>query len=122
MDDPEAIIHGTFEKHYRAVTHPGVQPIRAGLRLIVQGHTHQALLALAQPAGGQPLAMMDVGGWIEMCQYPLLEGGMVAPEPNAQLGVIHGDDARIYQIRLAGAASGRRELAIGWPGTAARGR
>lgn len=98
--DPAAIGHGSLEKHYRAITHPKAQPLGAGLRLIVQGHTHQAVLALAAPPGGQPLVMMDVGAWIEQCQYPLGEGGTAGPEPCAQLGVVHGNDARIYQLRI----------------------
>jgi hypothetical protein len=43
--------------------------------------------------------LMDIGAWIERCTYPLAEGGVVS-EPSAQLGVIHGNDARIYQIRI----------------------
>lgn len=97
--DPAAVDHGSFAKHYRAVTHPGAQPLGGGLRLIAQGHTHQATLVLAEPPGAQPLAMMDVGAWIERCQYPLAEGDTVE-EPSAQLGVVHGNDARIYQIRI----------------------
>jgi hypothetical protein len=42
---------------------------------------------------------MDNGAWIEQCTYRLAEGGQVT-EPNAQLGVIHGNDVRIYQIRV----------------------
>jgi hypothetical protein len=37
--------------------------------------------------------------WIEQYTYRLAEGGQVT-EPSAQLGVMHGNDVRIYQIRI----------------------
>jgi hypothetical protein len=46
------------------------------------------------------MLLMDVGAWIENCTYPLAENGIVVTELSAQLGVIHGNDVRIYQIRL----------------------
>ena len=43
---------------------------------------------------------MDVGAWIEQCTYPL-DAGETVTEPSAQLGVIHGNDVRLYQMRVA---------------------
>jgi hypothetical protein len=49
----------------------------------------------------RPLLLIDAGAWIESCSYGLEEGGAVT-EPNAQLAVIHGNDARVYQVRQRG--------------------
>lgn len=43
--------------------------------------------------------LMDNGAWIEHCTYRLAEGDEVT-EPSAQFGVIHGNDIRVYQIRV----------------------
>lgn len=67
------------------------------------GHTHKASMVFCKPShqgSGRPLALMDVGAWIENCRYPLEENGEITLEPSAQLGVMHGNDARIYQIRV----------------------
>jgi hypothetical protein len=52
------------------------------------------------PAEGRPMLLIDSGAWIEKCAYLLDEGGRVKEEPGGQLAVIHGNDARLYQIRL----------------------
>jgi hypothetical protein len=70
------------------------------VRVVALGHTHQANMVFSQPPGEAPLLVMDVGAWIEKCRYPLDPGGEVVAEPSAQLGVISGNDARIYQVRL----------------------
>ncbi len=70
------------------------------MKVVTMGHTHKASLILCRPSGDRPMLLMDVGAWIENCTYPLAENGAVVTEPSAQLGVIHGNDALIYQIRL----------------------
>ena len=68
--------------------------------VVTMGHTHKASLILCRPRRERSMLLMDVGAWIENCTYPLAETGIVVKEPSAQLGVIHGNDVRLYQIRL----------------------
>jgi UDP-2,3-diacylglucosamine pyrophosphatase LpxH len=90
-----------FDDYYRAFTSPGVQTTDgAKVRVVVAGHTHRAGMMLAQPQGAKPLLLLDAGAWIEKCSYPLDESGAQVTEPSAQLAVIHGNDARVYQIRV----------------------
>jgi hypothetical protein len=71
------------------------------VNVAVIGHTHQASMVLYNPpAPGRSLLLLDCGAWIEKCKYPLAETGNDTVEPSAQIGVIHGNDARIYQIRM----------------------
>jgi len=94
-----------FKKIYNALEIAGNEGLAGGhVKAVVMGHTHKASMTLCEPADkGRPLLLMDVGAWIEKCKYPLKETGtVIAPEPSAQLGVIHGNDARIYQIRVSG--------------------
>lgn len=91
--------HGHFEKYYQALELPEAQNTLAEhVQVVVIGHTHQATLILCQPPDGRSLIMMDAGAWIEKCSYPL-DDGTVVTEPSAQIGVIHGNDIRLYQIR-----------------------
>jgi hypothetical protein len=69
------------------------------VKVVAIGHTHQtSMILLRSHGGGRSLLLMDVGAWIEQCVYRRTEGVDPAPEPSAQLGVIYGNDARIYQI------------------------
>jgi hypothetical protein len=101
VDSADGVDHGSFEKYYRSIIMAdGAGTVSQSLRVVAIGHTHHAAMILCEPGGGgRPLLMMDVGAWIENCSYPLEEGGPPVQEPSAQLGVIHGNDARIYQIR-----------------------
>jgi hypothetical protein len=58
----------------------------------------EPFLHAPQPPG-RFLCLMDNGAWIEHCTYRLAEGDEVT-EPSAQLGVMHGNDVRLYQIRV----------------------
>jgi hypothetical protein len=91
-----------FQKLYRSIAIAKEKDLPGQhVRVVTMGHTHKASLILCRPSGERPMLLMDVGAWIENCTYPLAESGVVVTEPSAQLGVIHGNDARIYQIRLA---------------------
>jgi hypothetical protein len=91
-----------FAQYYRALTRPDAQQTSAaGVRVVVMGHSHQAGMLLHAPPGGRPMLLMDTGAWIEKCTYPLAENGLRVTEPSAQLGVLHGNDARIYQVHFA---------------------
>jgi UDP-2,3-diacylglucosamine pyrophosphatase LpxH len=75
-----------------------VQEARArfgvGLTMAVIGHTHHARIAVYEGTNGEFFAVMDCGAWIERYRTP------TDPEPrlNAQIGVMVGNDCRIYQI------------------------
>lgn len=94
--------HAHFAKYYASIGQAAERGFNGGsVRVVVVGHSHHAAMILYQPPGGaRPLLLMDTGAWIEQCTYPLAEGGTVPPEPSAQLGVIHGNDVRLYQIRV----------------------
>jgi hypothetical protein len=104
VTSPDQADHGRFDKFYESLAKAEERGFSGGgVRVIVVGHSHTATMILCEPpGGGRPLVMMDTGAWIEQCTYPLAEGGMAPPEPSAQLGVIHGNDVRLYQIRVLG--------------------
>jgi UDP-2,3-diacylglucosamine pyrophosphatase LpxH len=99
---PEEIDHRYFQKFYEAIGAAVKQyPSAQGLRVVVIGHTHQAAMILCEPPdGGRPMLFIDAGAWIEQCTYHTEEDQQVT-EGSAQLAVIHGNDARLYQIRVA---------------------
>lgn len=96
--------HGLFRKIYDSIDKATERDLPGQhIRITAIGHTHKACMILCRPVnGGRPLVLMDIGAWIEKCSYPLAENGETVTEPSAQLGVIHGNDARIYQIRMPG--------------------
>lgn len=98
--DPTEITHGRFDDLYESLEGAAALHDEAGsIRLACIGHTHHAAMIACRPETGRSLVMMDVGSWIEECTYPLEEGDVVT-EPCAQLGVVHGNDVRLYQVRL----------------------
>lgn len=97
---PQDAQHGAFEKYHRSISVAAQRGLdAAAVRVVVVGHSHAATMILCRPPADRPLLMMDAGAWIEQCTYPLAEGGTVT-EPSAQLGVIHGNDVRLYQVRV----------------------
>lgn len=74
------------------------QEVRAqfgvGLTMAVIAHTHHARIAVYEGGSGEFFALMDCGAWIERYRTP----ADPAPRPNAQIGVMVGNDCRIYQI------------------------
>jgi UDP-2,3-diacylglucosamine pyrophosphatase LpxH len=63
------------------------------ISMVIIGHTHHARIVV-QEKDGKPYMLMDCGAWIENC---VGAGGKA--EPNAQIGVLCGNDARVYQLR-----------------------
>jgi UDP-2,3-diacylglucosamine pyrophosphatase LpxH len=102
ITEPDQTDHGRFAQYYESLHKAHERGLYGGsVRVVVVGHSHEATMILCEPPGGRrPLVMMDTGAWIEQCTYPLAEGGTARPEPSAQLGVIHGNDVRLYQIRV----------------------
>jgi hypothetical protein len=87
-----------FAAFYEAIGRAaGQYPSASAVRVAVCGHTHHAGLLLCEPPGGRPLVLLDAGAWIERCTYATDAGDRVT-EPSAQLGVIHGNDVRLYQL------------------------
>jgi len=102
IPSPDSAANPYFQKLYRSIDIAQERDLPGQhVRVVTMGHTHKASLTLCRPSGGRPMLLMDLGAWIENCTYPLAESGVAVTEPSAQLGVIHGNDARIYQIRLA---------------------
>lgn len=63
------------------------------LTTVVIGHTHHARITIYE-GGGEFFALMDCGAWVENYRTP----AGPEPKPSAQIGVIVGNDCRIYQI------------------------
>ena len=101
ISSPDSTANPYFQKLYRSIDIAREKGLPGQhIRVVAMGHTHQASLILCRPSGERPMLLMDAGAWIENCTYSLAENGIVVTEPSAQLGVIHGNDARLYQIRL----------------------
>lgn len=64
------------------------------LTTVVMGHTHRARINVYEGSGGEFLTLMDCGAWIERYRTP----ADPEPHPNAQIGVMVGNDCRIFQI------------------------
>jgi UDP-2,3-diacylglucosamine pyrophosphatase LpxH len=62
------------------------------MRFAVIGHTHHARIAVDETNGGF-FALVDCGAWIDNCEG----SGLVMP--NAQIGVLYDNEARIYQLK-----------------------
>lgn len=94
VTDPE----DTTGHEFLPAAYQSVQKIKAdfGLRLttVVIGHTHHARLTVYEDGGGEFLLVMDCGAWIENYKTP----ADPEPKPSAQIGVMAGNDCRIYQI------------------------
>ncbi len=65
--------------------------------LHVIGHTHHARLLVDRLPDGNPLVIMDTGGWIEDCTIRLPKG-QAYRAPSAQFGVQCENEVRLYQL------------------------
>lgn len=73
---------------------PGVMP---DLRMVVVGHSHHPrLVAVGEADEPGSFLLMDCGAWIEEVDWPVAGG--TKRLPSCQVGVLCGDDARIYQL------------------------
>ncbi|MCP5108281.1 MAG: hypothetical protein GY950_33150, partial [bacterium] len=66
------------------------------LRTAVIGHTHHARITTDQ-RDGKFFALVDCGAWIE--KSTAVTGGEETVIKNAQIGVLHNNDVRIYQLQ-----------------------
>lgn len=76
-----------------AATTAGGHPAWPTIRLVAVGHTHFARLSLDDSDPRHPLVLLDCGAWIE--KY---DDGSGIARPNCQIGVVAGNDVRIYQL------------------------
>lgn len=64
------------------------------VRLVICGHSHDARIVTGSRKDGMPLVLMDCGAWLGQCRF-----GPGSPwRLSAQVGVVIGNDARIYQM------------------------
>ena len=68
-------------------------------RLLIIGHTHHARIVQYKTAD-QNLVLMDCGAWVEECWVGPKEN-RAGKEPSQQIGVVAGNDCRIYQLSPA---------------------
>lgn len=66
------------------------------LRSVVIGHTHYARVAVHEDDAGGFFALIDCGAWIEESSWR--ENGQTISAPSAQVGVLSGNEVRIYQL------------------------
>jgi hypothetical protein len=64
------------------------------VRLVVCGHSHDARIVVGDRGDGVPFALMDCGAWLGECRF----GPTSAWRASAQVGVLVGNDMRIYQL------------------------
>ena len=70
-----------------------------GVRLAFIGHTHAPRIAVDETGGGF-FALVDCGAWIENCRFQV--GYEQITMGNAQVGVLHNNDVRVYQLSPVG--------------------
>jgi UDP-2,3-diacylglucosamine pyrophosphatase LpxH len=64
------------------------------IRLVICGHSHDARIVVGDRGDGVEMALMDCGAWLGKCRF----GAASAWRSSAQVGVLVGNDARIYQL------------------------
>ena len=68
------------------------------VRLMVIGHTHHARL-VRYKRGQEIFVLMDCGAWTEEC-WVGPQGGPIKQQASCQIGVLAGNDLRLYQLQL----------------------
>jgi len=63
------------------------------IRLVICGHSHGARMVVGDRGDGVPVVLMDCGAWLGRCRFH-----DSVWRPSAQIGVLVGNDARIYQL------------------------
>jgi UDP-2,3-diacylglucosamine pyrophosphatase LpxH len=64
------------------------------IRLVVVGHTHFARIVRGDRGDGVPFALLDCGAWFGQCRLSPTQPWLWS----AQVGVVVGDDLRVYQL------------------------
>ncbi|HEY2913633.1 MAG TPA: metallophosphoesterase [Candidatus Angelobacter sp.] len=81
-----------FDAAIKAITKSNTEN-NLKINTVVIGHTHHARI-VTQDDGQNLFTLIDCGAWIENC---VDDAGNV--QPNAQIGALCGNEARIYQLR-----------------------
>jgi UDP-2,3-diacylglucosamine pyrophosphatase LpxH len=87
---------GTVGKYFDAARKMAIElkPRGRDVRLVICGHSHAARIVVGDRGDGVEMALMDCGAWLGKSHF-----GAAAPRrASAQVGVLVGNDARIYQL------------------------
>ena len=87
---------GAVGKYFAAAASMAFELLKRGrdVRLVICGHSHDARIVVGDRGDGVEMALMDCGAWLGECRF-----GVAAPlRPSAQVGVLVGNDARVYQL------------------------
>ena len=87
---------GVVGKYFEAASAMAIELLKRGrdIRLVLCGHSHDARIVVGDRGDGVQLALVDCGAWLGECRF-----GVADPwRPSAQVGVLVGNDARIYQL------------------------
>ncbi|MEE9394257.1 MAG: hypothetical protein V3W41_17295 [Planctomycetota bacterium] len=96
--DEHPLLHRAVELVHTCAQREDLHEAWPKVRLVVIGHTHRAQISVDRiTKPDHPVVIMDCGAWIEKCKD---SRGRV--QRNAQLGVVCGDDCRIYQLVVPG--------------------
>lgn len=89
-------IVGKVGKYFEAAREMAMALLTRGrdVRLVICGHSHDARIVVGDRGDGVPFALMDCGAWLGECRF----GPASAWRRSAQVGVLVGNDARIYQL------------------------
>lgn len=87
---------GKVGKYYEAALSIAkeLQPRGRDIRLVICGHSHDARIVVGERGDGAPFVLMDCGAWLGECRFETTSPW----RPSAQVGVLVGNDARIYQM------------------------
>ncbi|NOT07104.1 MAG: hypothetical protein HOP28_02770 [Gemmatimonadales bacterium] len=87
---------GKVGRYFEAAREMAVALLDRGrdVRLVVCGHSHDARIVTGDRGDGTPFVLMDCGAWLGQCRF-----GPASPwRASAQVGVLIGNDMRIYQL------------------------
>lgn len=87
---------GSVGKYFEPAAAMALELLNRGrdIRLVICGHSHDARIVVGDRGDGVEIALMDCGAWLGECRF-----GATAPlRPSAQVGVLVGNDARVYQL------------------------
>jgi len=91
-----ATAHTSAAHFYRGARQLAIQLKQHGhdIRLIVIGHTHSARIVVGDRGDRAPLVLLDCGAWLGECRLDPADQW----RPSAQVGVLVGNDVRIFQL------------------------
>lgn len=87
---------GKVGKYFEGAREMAIGLLERGrdVRLVICGHSHDARIVIGDRGDGVPFALMDCGAWLGQCRF----GPASSFRASAQVGVLVGNEARIYQL------------------------